>query len=140
MQGIIIIEVFDGQNRDVSQFLTDVEDAGVVYRSSDLYKISVAKLRLSGRAKIYVRSSSEFKDISWRNFCEILTNRYVKKENLYFNLKRLFNCVQNTAETIKEYATNLRYTGEDLVQSLEFKNEINTFRKIVDILLLCSLL
>jgi hypothetical protein len=135
MQDIGIIEVFDGKNRGVSQFLADVEEAGIFYGWSDLNKISVAKLRLSGRAQIYVRSSLEFKDISWSNFCEILINRYGRKENLYFNLKRLFNYVQNKDETIEEYATNLRYTGEDLIQSSEFKNEIITFRKIVEYLI-----
>lgn len=106
--GLII--PFSGKvSEDVVSFLEDLSTAAEMGGWSDAQLLQVAKLRLSGEAKTFVRCTEALRNaVTFRELEQGLLQRYKKQNSARFFREKLASLVKKSNESMEEFADRIR--------------------------------
>jgi hypothetical protein len=115
MGALDLVPVFSGNESSipVADFLEYVDSAGSIAAWSDEQRLGVARIKLLGKAKAYVKSHPEVKALaSWEEFKSAMLDKFQPKQPGVFADFLFRTSVQSPDENVDDFATRLRERGE----------------------------
>jgi len=106
-----LIKDFSGSyphGTQVNEFLNSVSEIGEVAQWDEATKMRIAKLRMTGRARLFRESSTALNDATtWADFCKIFKARFGNKDPKAVHMNKFYACTQHENESIADFATRL---------------------------------
>lgn len=98
------IPFFDGESNGVpvDEFLDKIDMVGILQKWSDDTKLTIAKIKLKGKARLAVKHCQLLKNADWNKFKEELTEYYSLPD--FEVRKQLINCRQRRNETTRDWS------------------------------------
>jgi Zinc knuckle len=107
---LALVREFDGKSSGISvnEFLYQVNEVGQLCNWDDSKKILIARLKMTGLARIFRDHTDHFQDIyDWADFCNTLKARFIPVSSENAKLVKYLNASQQSSETIFNFATRL---------------------------------
>jgi Zinc knuckle len=107
---LALVREFDGKPSGISvnEFLYQVNEVGQLCNWNDLNKITIARLKMTGLARLFRDHTDNFNDISvWVDFCKIMKHRFIPVSCALTKYSTYINASQQSKETIFDFATRL---------------------------------
>lgn len=119
MGAMTLIPQFSGEagSLSVESFVKNVTSTGKLTKLTETDLAEVAKLRCIGAASSFLEASPDLEDTTWPVLKSKLLNHFSEK---FENEKiKISNCIQNSAESAREFATRLKLVGLKSVKPCE---------------------
>lgn len=114
---IELIPTFSGEG-DIKNFLDRIDEVSQLTRWSELEKLTIAKLKLTGAAETFFRADPLNAAVdSFQDFSARLKQRFQQQIPLATQLQNLAACSQGEYESVAEYATRIRVIGNQIFSS-----------------------
>jgi Zinc knuckle len=113
-----LVPTFSGSDTSVSiaDFIDYIESAAGIASWNDAQQLGVARIKLTGQAKAYVKSHPEIKALQvWEEFKGALIRKYQPSQPGVYADYHFRSSMQEPDETIDDFATRLRERGEATV-------------------------
>lgn len=113
-----LVPAFSGSDNSVSivDFLDYIESAAGIAFWTEAQKLGVARIKLTGQAKAYVKSHPEIKALQvWDEFKDSLLRKYQPSQPGVYADYHFRSSMQEADECIDDFATRLRERGEATV-------------------------
>jgi len=108
---LTLVKEFDGKLHDgvsVNEFLLSVSQTGKLANWSEDYMITIAKLRMTGRARIFRDGNEAFRDLNtWSAFSKAMKDRFGNKDPKAVHVTKYMNAQQHENESVVDFASRL---------------------------------
>jgi len=114
--GIDGIPIYEGHD-SIEEFICILEETAILANWTEQQKLSVARLKLRGKAKLILDAEPTLKSTTkWKDLKDALYNQFTKQLVTGTAIKQFIECKQRVGESCRQFLTRLKVLGNKTIK------------------------